>query len=728
MALMTEKQSSKTVLSIRCFMSFLALLVSWTSHAATPLPAMPGSHNGVFVVEDALNQFVALKHHGEALAWRNIEASGAPDPTTCDHYQGIARYPGPAATPVFYVTQSDTTNLPPACLGGGQSDGGYINVVSFGSRGGDGERLRSNLQQIGNDTEEAYPPTTDTWVRSIRLDGTLQVDGVTLDAFKHPGGPAIIDGYLLVPVDQPLDDNGPTGMILFFDLADPLDPQLVNYLELEHGIDNIGATRRDDGSYLIWTNGDGGDDINIYTSAPGADLGVDPLTLDHTWDDATGLSGQTWPTGASAHQSSAFLREPDGSLFLVALRHPGGLPTTGSDWADLYSVTENPGGQLSLAFMGEKHLYCNFDAGGGLEEMRLCNMTAAGGIYVTPTGELILYGSPHDDEDGFSPDIVRMGEFRHRDVLRPNNPLRAEKASSGGPYTVEEAGKVQLNGTIPDYSDPPWVELYDDTGYLDRSIVVDYVDRNLLELNNFNNLDGFNDKTSSVRWRAPVGLDIRLYEHDNYGGSMHVLTGTGQTQAISNLDDVGFGDKTSSLSWVGSPTGGTPLVEWDLDGDNVFGETGSAAMNGPERGSTPVFNAAELDGPHTVNITMRVKNGTDITVYPTTVKILNVAPGLSVRATVNRDPGGGGEVGLVIDVDEPGKFDKSTIDIDWGDGNQQQFELGYGRHLETQHGYATDHVSGALIRVEVDDGEDTTVVNTIVQIAPDDSFADGFEN
>lgn len=210
---------------------------------AAELPDTPGSHGGLYVVEDALGQFVSLKHHGEALAWRNDESQGAIDPSIYDHYQGIARYPGTGA-PVFYVTQSDDDDA--------GSAGGYLHIVRFGSRDTDGERLRSNLQSDGSDTEDVTPSTADRWVRSICIDGTDH-DGVTLDAFKHPGGPAVIDDVLLVPVDQPVDeDNSPTGMILLFDLsADREDPVLVQAIELAHGIDNIGVTRNTDGSYLL---------------------------------------------------------------------------------------------------------------------------------------------------------------------------------------------------------------------------------------------------------------------------------------------------------------------------------------------------------------------------------------------------------------------------------------------------------------------------------------------
>lgn len=704
--------------------------------AAAALPTEPGSHDGLFVVDDASLQFFLLKHHGEALAWRNPEAEGAPDPDICDHIQGLARYPGPVEAPVFYVSQMDSTNLPDLLcqFGGGQSEGGYLSVVQFGSRVppsgvSDGERLRSNLQQIGTDTEQAYPPFEDRWIRSIRFDGTLNAGGSPVPAYKHPGGPAIIDGYLLVPVDQPLDEDDPTGMIVVFDLADPLDPQAVRVHELDHGIDNIGVTRRADGSYLVWTNGDGGDDINVYRTTAGADLGSDPLVLDHAWNDATGLTGQTWPTGTGAHQSSTFVREADGSLYLIGTRHPGGAPTTGSDYADLYAVTDNPPAQLSLTWLGEKHLYCNFDAGGGPEEMRICNLAGGGSTYVSPSGELILYGMPHDDEDGFNPDIVRMGEFRYRDVLWSNNPLLSSEPSAGGPYEVGEGLSVQLQGTVPEATQPWFVELYDDNTYNDRSIVVDYQDRTLLELNNFNNLDGFNDKTSSVRWRLPVGVNAVLYEHDSYGGDSRLLVGTGSVGFFANLDDIGFGDKTSSILFDGTPPDGAPTVTWDLDKDGIFGETGAGATRGNETPFSPIFIANDVDGPDELSAIMRVTPAVGSPKdYVADVIILNVAPDLTLDAVLVSGPGLGGVVELAVEVDDPGSLDKITLFIDWGDGSPvQQVALALGRQTTVPHVYVAAQAISPTISVTADDGDDQTVETVRITIGPEVIFDDSFE-
>jgi hypothetical protein len=667
-----------------------------------------GNEAGFFVVADASMQFGELKHHGEALGWINPETQGAPDPSMYDHYQGVVRYPG-TGIPVFYVTQLDDDD--------GGIEGGYLHVIQMGTRSTSGERLGSNLQAIGSDTEEMTPFSQDTWVRSIRFDGALVIEGSPFPAYRHPGGMAIADDVLFVPIDQPESSGDPVGQIVLFDLReDRLNPSPFRTIALDHAIDNLAVTGRPDGTCLIWTNGNGGNDTRFYrTSHP--DLRDPALQLIHlqNWDPASGLFGTSWFKGAGAHQSSTFIREPDGTLYLIGMRHPGGLPFLGEDWADLFQVDELTHEIFTLTHIQSRHFYCVYDGGGGPVDMRICNFAAGGSAYVSPSGELILYSIPHDDEDGFDPDIVRMGEFRHRDVNREDSPLRLPRADAMGPYEVDEGGIVTLSGSGSPPADRPWVELYDDDGYRDRSIVVDYDVRHLLELENFNHLDRFNDKTSSVRWRAPIGLDIYLYDDDHFRDRFIVLEGTGKTEAISNLktqkvvyglvehfepfksevETLDFNDKTSSLRFVGSPPDfGTPHLEWDLDGDGLFGETGAAATRGDEVGNSPVFDATGLDGPTELEISLRVSfpGSSAAGINVTTIYVRNVPPEVEVSSI----SGGQDGIALVwvpvtlkgIFLDEP--CDTHSAFVDWGDGSVTPAEIDEGSGTVTAtHSYVS---------------------------------------
>lgn len=672
----SRRGERRTLLAVLC-----VLALGTTSPG---LADTPGNEGGLFVVADALTQFDALKHHAEALAMRNPEALGAPDPALLDHYQGLVRHPRPGV-PVFYVTQLD------------RSDGGFLSVFRFGSRNTTGERLRSNVQQIGNDTEEAYPPVDDTWVRSIRFDGDPVFDGVPLPGYKHPGGMALVDDVLFVPVDQPLG-AGPTGQLLLFDVSvDPTRPVPLQALALTHGIDNVAVTRLPDDTWLIWANGGAGEDMKVYRTTH-ADLRDDVLglTLVESWHPSTGLTSGEWPTGEfptgiGAHQASTFLRDAAGTLHLIAIRHEG-PPIPGSDHVDLYRVELTTSNRPVLTRLGTREFSCVYDGGGGPIDMRVCNMVAASNAYVSPTGELILYSMQHDDEDGFDPDIVRLGEFRHRDVNREGSPLRAPVADAAGPYVVDEGGAVVLSGAGVPPADRPWVELYDDEDFSDRSIVVDYDDRALLELNEFDKLDDFSDNTTAVRWRSPVGLDIELHDDDDFTDRRIVLRGTGRTEAIADLNPqvvvpglvehfnpfrsageaLGFGGTTSSLRWAGTESPDALTFAWDLDGDAAFGETGAAAARGDETGASPTFDASGLDGPIDVTVSLRVSApgveavGEDVAVVhvenvPPVVTITSIDGGLPGLALIGLPvvlTGGYSDIAL----------DTHTAEVDWRDG------------------------------------------------------------
>jgi PKD repeat protein len=701
---------------------------------------VPGNDRGLFVVEDVLSQFTAIKHHGEAIGWINPEDQGAIDPSIYDHYQGLSRYPG-EGVPVFYVTQKDDDD--------DGKEGGYLHVVRFGSRPMTGERLRSNVQMIGNDTEEAYPPSVDTWVRSIRFDGSFQIDGMTLPAYVHPGSMAIVDDILFVPLDTPESGGDPTGQIVLFDLQnDPENPTPIQAMQLSHQIDNLAVTEQDDGSYLVWVNGDGGNAIKFYKTS-GSDLRDNGLGLIEVqdWNPGSGLLAGSWPTGACAHQSSTFLREPDGTLFLICMRHAGicWSPSVGSDWADLYQVDEPEAGLFTLTEIHSHHLYCVYDGGGGSVDMRICNFAAANNAYVSPSGELILYSIPHDDEDGFDPDIVRLAEFRHRDVNREGSPLRVPTAECGGPFTVDEGGTVGLIGIGEPPADRPWVELYDDDHFNDRSIVVDYDDRHLLEINNFNHLDGFNDKTTSIRWRMPVGLDIEVFDDDNFSDRYIVLRGTGLTESIAHVDpqvvvpgvvehynpykDVGesldFNDKTSSMRFIGAPPApGSITLEWDLDGDDWFGETGAGAMRGDEVGETPIFDATYLDGPTQVTVTLHANaagvsgTGTDFAV----IDVANVAPVVWVDSL----SGGIGGIALIaVPVILTGSYndisaDTHTASVDWDDGNNSPASVNDAADVVTaSHTYSSAGDLTIELTVTDDDGGSGSATKQLTVYDPD---------
>lgn len=94
-----------------------------------------------------------------------------------------------------------------------------------------------------------------------------------------------------------------------------------------------------------------------------------------------------------------------------------------------------------------------------------------------------------------------------------------------------------------------FVELYDDSDFSDRGVILDQPDQLLRNYKDYDQVEGFEDKASAVRWCLPPGYRLRLYEDKNYGGKVYDLRGRGERK----LGDVGWGDKVSSSKWDRDP-------------------------------------------------------------------------------------------------------------------------------------------------------------------------------
>lgn len=683
-------------------------------------------------VPDVVGQFVGMQSHADALAFTLPDTNGAPDSsdsfTDPNHYQGITRYPGAGAA-TFYVTQQN-------------SSGGYVLVTTMSSRPTDGERLGSNLQRLGVDTEDAVPPVADSWRRSIRFNGTWAVDGKVLRGYEHPGGMAIVDNVLMVVMDTPTSSNpalaGGVGAIVLFDLGSDgyrrVTPLPIQVLPLSHKADNL-AVIKDNGNYLIYVNGNGGSEVYTYRTNT-ADLRSNTLSIRQLNRFNPASSSQLvapistlgipfWPTGYVAHQSSTFIRQSTSSqpsdndpLYLVATRLDSiGVDTLhGNDHADLYRVTFNSLGQMKLTWSRTIQVTLRYSGAGTLG-----NFAAAGGAYVTPSGELMLYATPHSDVDtSVGVDNVRIAELGHRYGVRPNSPLLNPTVSTASSYQVLEGGTVQLAAQGKP-SVGPWVELFDDVNFGDRSIKVNYRDRALYELSNFNNLDGFNDKTSSVRWRLPVGMSVELYDDDNFSDTRKVLVGNGAVQQISNLG--GFGDKVSSMRFIGADRTSALTYAWDLDGDGVFGEIGGSATRGDENTRTPLFETRSMDGPASVNVWVRVADATGrSSLSSTTIHILNAPPTASITGPTSANSGV--PLTFTISATDPSAADRLaffTFVVDFGDGTTTQLRPSPGAVtpvLVVNHTYSRNGLYVIRVRAIDKDGASSLATNLQVAIGP----------
>jgi PKD repeat protein len=560
-----------------CTVAILLLIISFFPTFLTAnAPDSIATPQTTQTVPSVRLQFLALKHHGEALGFHL--GAGTPEPSIFNHYQGIQRKTG-LGVPYFFISKSDAYGFGIASL----------LIVKMGSRDTSGERLRSNRLAKNAYTQNTAPPLNDAVVHNIDFAGS---NG--WPAYAHAGGMQIVDNVLAVSLEEPQTGFGstPPGMILLVDVSVPESPTILHKHELGHKAGAVAVIKETDGQHYLMAVMGLADNkkIMIYESN-GLDIHNSnfKFSLIEEWfsSELEGLSPDSWHEGAGGYQSINFVRQSDGRLFLVGTRHDSLLsnPETGEDWAELYAV-EFRDGQFKLIYQAGKHFYC--EAGGN----RYGNFIAAAGAYVSPSGEFILYSTPHYNDGPLG--SVSVGEFRHQNVCRDYSPLLRASATAI-PQVVEEGGSVILYGECfvlpPVVKVYPWLEIFDDDHFNDRSLVFDWEDYTLDDYFDLTKHDDFDNKASSVRWFAPVGFDFYLCEHDAAEGECLLLHGTGKVEEIADLSDTDFGDKTSSififLSDFPSEIFSVRAFKWDLNNDGVF-ETVTEDVE---------FDATNLDGP-----------------------------------------------------------------------------------------------------------------------------------
>lgn len=114
-------------------------------------------------------------------------------------------------------------------------------------------------------------------------------------------------------------------------------------------------------------------------------------------------------------------------------------------------------------------------------------------------------------------------------------------------------------------------------------------------------------------------------------------------------------------------SGGNLVYTWDLDGDGIFGETGTDAAFGDEVGARPVFNAAGLAGGTQWTVALRVTDELGrVSEDSATIDVQHAAPELT-DVGVNSHSWWGRSVAVVR-----GKFTGNggshVVTVDWGDG------------------------------------------------------------
>lgn len=381
-------------------------------------------------------------------------------------------------------------------------------VIKMNSRSAGGERYRSNRLVYGQSTWNMAPPDANdkiTWWDKVK-----PYDSYGHPQYGHPGGMQAIGKYLLIPLDHPCS-GGNSGVSLY-NLYNPLAPIYVkNFPLLTNQAATAGIAKLANGKYLLAVGQEDSVDVHFYLSnGTNVELSSAEFHRIATWHG----SGD-WIT---YQQSMNLVTDYAGRLFLMGTTKSGG---GGNDTLSAFLLEVYENGNVAVSLAASKTMVC-----GTPDDHLQCNFDAAAGVYVTPAHKLVLYASEHDN-DGPSGSI-KMMEFR---------PV-ADLGTAECP-TVNQA----------------WVELYQDSNFGGRSVMLDYVDRGKRKTVDFAYLDSFNDMASSIKYCIPAGYKFTVYRHNTYGGGFKTYSGSGIVQADSNLHDNTFsdgstvGDNISSAKW-----------------------------------------------------------------------------------------------------------------------------------------------------------------------------------
>jgi hypothetical protein len=729
----------------------LAMLgLAWTATSDAGEVPFPG----IYFAEDVVGQFNSLARRGDALAFNLGDLPDTVEPSLCKHLQGLARLPGPG-TPYLFVSRSG--NDPGAsCVTGFESDDpGNLFVVRMGSRDTTGERLRSNrlVRDWPADSLSSDGVTIQLTKPGDALDRitrTLTFDGGTWPGYMHPGGMQIVDDVLAVAMEAPYGQSaGPANSILFVDVTNPEQPGKLSQYPRPGSTEDAGPAGlvgltpvlNPNGPglrYLMITTGGDNSYLTLWLSKSttgSPDGSTDLRSPDLEWQATRGIAdeqlnecsnGPEWPLGFASHQSLNFIREDDltGTLYLVAGRNDGPAGT-GADRVTLYRMNVDSygrvlGGDCPWTYVADRQL-TSYPFGGHGDSAAL---SAAGGTYVSPSGELIVYATEYENDGPFEtlPNgrlqrTVRFVEWRNINVVRAGSPTLRPTVQTSNSAIVNEGSTTTLVATARAPATKAWIQLFEDDGAGDSVpgfngdddwLQIDFADWGRDHFDDFRRLDSttqtdFNDNAGSWRWFAPAGCTIRANE-DPVGATTGVfpgrhtrtLVGTGAISVrrdldavVNDADDARMDDKISSVqfgpivgyawpladckAYYSAPLG----LQWDVDGDDAFERTGNEIE----------YSAAELDGPYQALIGLRAKHPTDeseLGVSPrvyTAVRINNVAPvigmhelrdslGNRVGAAVGSAPFvlQGLPVTLTASFTDPGKPDHQTAQLSWGDG------------------------------------------------------------
>ncbi|HET9530701.1 MAG TPA: hypothetical protein VFQ92_10135 [Blastocatellia bacterium] len=711
---MKELKMKKVINCLSVRSGFLMALVVALTGSAIGQSGSPnqtiGRRDGMRFVPNVESQFLNLSLYADPLG---LDITTTPDPSTCRHYQGMVRAEGADGTPFFLVTRSGNTpsnaNEIVCDDSPGETRNGHLVVFRLDSRDRNGERLRSNRLRKGVHVDSTPPVSLDratiyfTFIGGVpkhpdpaKRPGLVLRDGpnnLPPRVYQHPGGMQLIGNIMAVALEAPREgedyESAPDRTaIQFYDVSDPEAPVFKSQFVPKNSngetlsvCGNVGITPLPNGRYLMVTTGGTKNHSWFFYRSNVNDLSSEDLT----WEQVDTPLG---PMTLSAHQTLNFLREGniEGTLYIAGAR---GHILDG-DRIDLYKIVGNtvnfePGETIDIIPVNENKQIITRPSTGGKE---LASLAAGSTFYVSPSGELILYATEHDNDGPGA--TVKAGEWRHIDVVRPGSPTLLPSARLDGPFEVNEGSSINLTGI----GQPPVTRAFlEPFNIFGLYLTADFKDRNREDFDNLFDyepdplLGGIHaDSGIAWVWYAPQGCSIQAIDRDGQTENIvgiKTLTNATTPQVDADLrlvmNDAGTGNMFRNVDKIifGSDCGvyyNAPInLFWDVDRDGIF----------EAQGNTVNFSAAMVDGPAVVQIPVEARHsmGGAPGTANAVVIIKNVAPQVTQFAFVDSSGNQinsvvpwvltGLPVGLTASFTDPGTLDNQIAQISWGDGTTE---------------------------------------------------------
>lgn len=630
---------------------------------------------------------------------------------------------------------------------------------------------------------------------------------VPAKGYQHPGGMQVIGNVLAMAVEHPRPGGSeaecqdecalipssedcqrclnyerapnPT-MVMFFNVSNPEDPQFLSQFALVDGdgqqrqvAGTVAITPLPDGHYLMTVTGGEHNPALWFYRSTSTNLNDPNLSWNYVdgWfadtirpvfgrscaEGSVPVEGlvclspdeqyleQDWPDGndGHTHQTLQFLRQQDinGTLYLAGARGKWGSDTSTLDLyrVDCETPLCEPGHDVKLKRIVTRDVTPFPNTGG----MKIVSLAAASSFYVSPSGELIFYGTEHDND---GPDeTVKVGEWRHKNVVREGSPTLLPTAKVNGPYEVDEGSSVNLTGSATPPITKAWVQLFHATDLRSHFPIVDFDDYQLDDFDDFSTFEfwpgplpfpfNHHNKFQSLSWFAPAGCSMVAVDRDSAGGeqTLTLTPGTTIPQAAPNLalvsNDAGTDNMNQRIDGVAFQNNclqyySTPFnLLWDLDLDGSYESTGSSITFNPN-----------VDGPSQISVPVQAQHpaGGASAQTMAIVSVRNVAPSVTNLAVV--DPLGrtvGSDVpfalvGLEYSIQgsftDPGTQDHQTATLNLGDGAtfpSNEFDAfndafgGAMGQLQKRHVYSTPGTFAINLEVVDDDGGLTTATTSV---------------